>query len=98
LHPEGNKDEGVAGSINLTSNVATSHDGGRVQTRPDVSREVYQELLSKLMPHFNNKRERLARALGLHRSTVDRWLNGNSKPNTSTVLRMRRLIQERRIE
>jgi hypothetical protein len=66
--------------------------------KPDVSDQDYQELLPKLMSHFHNNREELARALGLHRSTVDRWLNGKSRPNNSTVLRMRRMAQERRIE
>lgn len=68
------------------------------QPKPDVSDQDYQELLPKLLNHFHNNREELARALGLHRSTVDRWLNGKSRPNNSTVLRMRRLAQERRIE
>jgi DNA-binding transcriptional regulator YiaG len=68
------------------------------QPKPDVSDQDYQELLPKLMNHFHNNREELARAIGLHRSTVDRWLNGKSRPNNSTVLRMRRLVQERGIE
>jgi DNA-binding NtrC family response regulator len=68
------------------------------EPKPDVSDQDYQELLPKLLSYFNNNREELARALGLHRSTVDRWLNGKSRPNNSTVLRMRRLAQERRIE
>jgi hypothetical protein len=68
------------------------------EPKPDVSDQGYQELLPKLMNYFHNNREELARALGLHRSTVDRWLNGKSRPNNSTILRMRRLAQERRIE
>lgn len=68
------------------------------QPKPDVSDQDYSELLPKLFNHFHNNREELARALGIHRSTVDRWLNGKSRPNNSTVLRMRRLAQERRIE
>ena len=68
------------------------------EPKPDVSDQNYQELLPKLLNYFNNNREELARALGLHRSTVDRWLNGKSRPNNSTILRMRRLAQERRIE
>ena len=68
------------------------------EPKPDVSDQGYQELLPKLLNYFHNKREELARALGLHRSTVDRWLNGKSRPNNSTILRMRRLAQERRIE
>jgi transcriptional regulator with XRE-family HTH domain len=63
-----------------------------------VSDQDYKELLPKLLALFNNNREQLGRALGLHRSTVDRWLNGKSRPNTSTILRMRRLAQERNIE
>jgi transcriptional regulator with XRE-family HTH domain len=66
--------------------------------RPDFSDEGWRELVPKLLGLFNNNREQLARALGLHRSTVDRWLNGKSKPNTSTILRMRRLAQERQVE
>src|SRR5829696_1395598 len=69
-----------------------------LEAKPDVSDQDYQELLPKLLIYFHNSREELARALGLHRSTVDRWLNGKSRPNNSTVLRMRRLAQERRIE
>lgn len=68
------------------------------QPKPDVSDQNYAELLPKLFNHFHNNREELARALGVHRSTVDRWLNNTSRPNNSTVLRMRRLAQERRIE
>lgn len=68
------------------------------QPKPDVSDQDYAELLPKLLSHFHNKREELARAVGVHRSTVDRWLNNTSRPNNSTVLRMRRLAQERRIE
>ena len=68
------------------------------EPKPDVSDQDYQELLPKLLNHFHNNREELARAIGLHRSTVDRWLNGKSRPNNSTVLRMRRIAQERRIE
>ncbi|HVG20408.1 MAG TPA: helix-turn-helix transcriptional regulator [Blastocatellia bacterium] len=68
------------------------------EPKPDVSDQDFQELLPKLLNYFHNNREELARAVGLHRSTVDRWLNGKSRPNNSTVLRMRRLAQERRIE
>ena len=68
------------------------------EPKPDVSDQDYQELLPKLLNYFHNNREELARAIGLHRSTVDRWLNGKSRPNNSTVLRMRRVAQERRIE
>jgi transcriptional regulator with XRE-family HTH domain len=67
------------------------------QPKPDLSDQDHTELLPKLMGYFHNNREELARALGLHRSTVDRWLNGTSRPNNSTVLRMRRLAQERGI-
>ena len=77
---------------------ASNNDTGVSGPKPDVSDQGYQELLPKLLNYFNNKREELARALGLHRSTVDRWLNGKSRPNNSTILRMRRLAQERRIE
>ena len=73
-------------------------EGTASEAKPDVSDQDYQELLPKLLSYFHNSREELARALGLHRSTVDRWLNGKSRPNNSTVLRMRRLAQERRIE
>ena len=66
--------------------------------RPDVSDQDWPQLVPKLLALFNNNREQLGRALGLHRSTVDRWLNGKSRPNTSTILRMRRLAQERRVE
>lgn len=65
--------------------------------KPDVSDQGYQELLPKLMSYFHDDKEELARALGLQRSTVDRWFNGKSRPNNSTVLRMRRIAQERRI-
>jgi DNA-binding NtrC family response regulator len=80
--------------------VATGGSPGAMSSepKPDVSDQDYRELLPKLLNHFHNNREELARAIGLHRSTVDRWLNGKSRPNNSTVLRMRRLAQERRIE
>ncbi|MFP5261092.1 MAG: helix-turn-helix domain-containing protein [Blastocatellia bacterium] len=68
------------------------------EPKPDVSDQDFQELLPKLLNYFHNNREELARAIGIHRSTVDRWLNGKSRPNNSTVLRMRRVVQERRIE
>src|SRR5215217_8475553 len=44
-------------------------DASASQPKPDVSDQDYQELLPKLMGHFHNNREELARALGLHRST-----------------------------
>jgi transcriptional regulator with XRE-family HTH domain len=68
------------------------------EPKPDVSDQDQEELLPKLFAYFNNSREELARALGVHRSSVDRWMNGSSRPNNSTLLRMRRLAQERRIE
>ena len=68
------------------------------EPKPDVSDQGWKELLPRLSNYFHNNREELARALGVHRSTVDRWMNGTSRPNNSTLLRMRRLAQERRIE
>lgn len=70
----------------------------RAEEKPDVSNLDSPQLLPKLFDYFHNNREELARALGLHRSTVDRWLSGKSRPNNSTLLRMRRLAQERGIE
>ncbi len=61
----------------------------------DFSEQGYHELLPRLMKYFDDDRDQLARALGLNRSTVDRWFSGKSRPNNSTVLRMRRLAQER---
>jgi transcriptional regulator with XRE-family HTH domain len=72
--------------------------GQEFEPKPDVSDQGAAELLPKLLNYFHNNREELARALGLHRSTVDRWLNGKSRPNNSTLLRMRRIAQERRID
>ncbi|MEN3335500.1 MAG: hypothetical protein V7641_4865 [Blastocatellia bacterium] len=96
--PTGDPDEGVASSANVDA-ITPIPDAQREQfePRPDVSDQDYKELLPKLLALFNNNREQLGRALGLHRSTVDRWLNGKSRPNTSTILRMRRLAQERDI-
>jgi hypothetical protein len=100
--PTGERDEGVANSanVNATSSASSAEEATRREfaPRPDVSDQNWQELVPKLLGLFNNNREQLARALGLHRSTVDRWLNGKSKPNTSTILRMRRLAQERQVE
>ena len=70
----------------------------RAEDKPDVSNLDSLQLLPKLFDYFHNNREELARALGVHRSTVDRWFAGTSRPNNSTVLRMRRLAQERGIE
>lgn len=97
--PTGDQDEGVASSANVDA-TTPAQDAGKEQfePRPDMSDQDYKELLPKLLALFNNNREQLGRALGLHRSTVDRWLNGKSRPNTSTILRMRRLAQERNIE
>jgi DNA-binding XRE family transcriptional regulator len=97
--PTGDQSEGVANSAEITggTNAQTDNDT-QTQAKPDVSDQDWRELVPKLMAAFNNNREQLARAIGLHRSTVDRWLNGKSRPNTSTILRMRRLMQERRIE
>jgi transcriptional regulator with XRE-family HTH domain len=71
---------------------------GQEQAKPDVSDQGADELLPKLFDYFHNNREELARALGVHKSSVDRWLSGASRPNNSTLLRMRRIAQERRIE
>src|ERR1044072_2890021 len=86
--------------INPAETEATEQQSGEqsIEPKPDVSDQGAAELLPKLLNHFHNNREELARALGLHRSTVDRWLNGKSRPNNSTVLRMRRIAQERRID
>jgi len=65
------------------------------EPKPDFSDKDATELLPMLLNHFHNNREELARALGLHRSTVDRWMNQTSRPNNSTLLRMRRIAQER---
>lgn len=97
--PTGDPDEGVASSANVNATSSAEEATRReFAPRPDVSDQGWQELVPKLLGLFNNNREQLARALGLHRSTVDRWLNGKSKPNTSTILRMRRLSQERQVE
>jgi DNA invertase Pin-like site-specific DNA recombinase len=77
---------------------ATTTGNADTRPKPDLSDQDAAELLPKLFSYFHNNREELARALGVHRSTVDRWLNGTSRPNNSTLLRMRRLAQERRIE
>jgi Helix-turn-helix len=97
--PTGDQDEGVASSANVDATTpAQDTSKEQFEPRPDMSDQDYKELLPKLLALFNNNREQLGRALGLHRSTVDRWLNGKSRPNTSTILRMRRLAQERNIE
>ncbi|HET8674431.1 MAG TPA: helix-turn-helix transcriptional regulator [Blastocatellia bacterium] len=70
----------------------------RAEEKPDVSNLDSPQLLPKLFDYFHNNREELARALGIHRSTVDRWFSGKSRPNNSTLLRMRRLAQERGIQ
>jgi transcriptional regulator with XRE-family HTH domain len=79
---------------------AGAKTGGRGQEepKPDVSDQGAAELLPKLFAYFHENREELARALGVHRSSVDRWLAGTGRPNTSTLLRMRRIAQERRID
>jgi len=97
--PTGDQTEGVANSSDITGGAAANNNqSAQSQAKPDVSDQDWREMVPKLMAAFNNNREQLARAIGLHRSTVDRWLNGKSRPNTSTILRMRRLLQERRIE
>jgi transcriptional regulator with XRE-family HTH domain len=70
----------------------------RAEEKLDVSNLDSPQLLPKLFDYFHNNREELARALGIHRSTVDRWFSGKSRPNNSTLLRMRRLAQERGIQ
>ena len=97
--PTGDPDEGVAGSANVNAETpAQQATREEFAPRPDMSNQDWQQLVPKLLALFNNNREQLGRALGLHRSTVDRWLNGKSRPNTSTILRMRRLAQERHVE
>lgn len=97
--PTGDPDEGVANSANVDTLTASQEATRKeFEPRPDVSDQGWRDLVPKLLALFNNNREQLARAIGLHRSTVDRWLNGKSRPNTSTILRMRRLAQERNIE
>lgn len=65
------------------------------EPKPDLSDQSAEELLPKLLELFHNNRVELAMALGLNRSTIDRWLNGKSRPNNSTLIRMRGLAQER---
>ena len=68
------------------------------QPKPDVSELGAEELLPKLQEYFHNNQEELARALGLQREIVDSWMDGTGSPNESTVMRMRRIVQERHIE
>jgi|SRR6266571_2579519 len=78
-----------------TGQHALQRNASEPESIADFSEQGYPELLPKLMQYFNNDREELACALGLNRSTVDRWFNGKSRPNNSTVLRMRNLARER---
>lgn len=89
--PESDPERAAQQGLQDTRNMAD-------EPKPDVSDQGQEELLPKLFAYFHDSREELARALGVHRSSVDRWLNGTSRPNNSTLLRMRRLAQERRIE
>ena len=88
------------GETSPSESNATQSQPGETQfePKPDVSDKGAEELLSDLLNHFHNDKEELARALGMHRSTVNRWLNGTSRPNNSTLLRMRGIAQERGIE
>jgi transcriptional regulator with XRE-family HTH domain len=80
------------------SNATESQPGeAQFQPKPDVSDKGAEELVAELLNYFHNNKQELARALGLHLSTVNRWLNGTSRPNNSTLLRMRGIAQERGI-
>ena len=81
-----------------TTTTAANETQTQPEPKPDVSDKSIDELLPMLSSYFHNNREELGRALGVHRSTVDRWFSGKSRPNNSTLLRMRRVVQERRIE
>jgi hypothetical protein len=66
--------------------------------KPDVSDLGGAELLPKLFEYFHNNPEELARAIAVDTTMVEDWLAGSGEPNEATVLRMRRLAQERGIE
>jgi hypothetical protein len=77
-----------------TSKAATTS----TEAKPDVSELGAEELLPKLLDYFHNNTEELARALGVQREIVDTWVEGTGGPNESTVMRMRRIVQERHIK
>lgn len=54
-----------------------------------------RELLKSLLKHFDNNRSKLATALAIDESLIDEWIEGSSSPNTSSIMRMRMLAQER---
>ena len=49
------------------------------------------ELMYRLKKFFNDSNEELANALGVRRTTVDRWFAGETKPNGNTLMRARKL-------
>ena len=55
------------------------------------------ELMTRLREHFENSNEELAKALGVRRTTVDRWFAGETKPNGNSLMRAKRLAQMRGI-
>jgi transcriptional regulator with XRE-family HTH domain len=69
-----------------------------LKSRRERFDQDYHELLPKLMSYFRDDKNELALALGLNSSTVERWFNGKSRPNNSTILRMRSLAQERGVK
>src|SRR5947209_11785520 len=54
-----------------------------------------RELIQRLREFFNNSNDELATALGVRRTTVDRWEAGETKPNQNTMMRARKLARMR---
>lgn len=93
-------DTSKAASTSSTPGAENNPDNIKIsaEDKPDASDLGASELLPKLLEYFNNNHEELARAVGVQREIVETWFDGTGSPNESTVLRMRRIVQERRIE
>lgn len=71
----------------------------RAATQKDNIEESQNEesrnLLHALLRHFGNDPSKLATALALDEAMVKDWIDGHSLPNTSSLMRMRMLANER---
>lgn len=52
-------------------------------------------LMTRLKKFYNDSHDELAKALGVHQTTVDHWFAGETHPNDNTVMRARKLAMMR---
>lgn len=62
---------------------------------PKLTDPEFMEALQRLLWHFTGNRKALAMELGIHLSTLSRWLNGRTLPSQEERARVLALLRRR---